>query len=115
MVLANTAHAQSIPFSCEGTDPNWEINIAGDNADFTYGRSFNFTIPQRNDAEHRDWPKAMTLVEEEQRYTAIVVIDQKACSNDFGDYPFSAYVLTQRASIPILLAGCCTIPETVSE
>jgi hypothetical protein len=114
-MFAAPLSAQTIPFDCEGSDPDWKIEIRGDTATFAYGRSFQFTIPQRNDAENREWPKAMTLVEDQQRYTAIIVVDKKACTTDFGDYPLSAYVLTQRASIPILLAGCCTLPETDSE
>jgi len=102
-------YANDANFSCQGTTPEWSIDIDGDAATFAYGRSFDFTIPQRNNAENREWPKAMTLVEDQQRYTAIVVLDQKACANDLGDYTHSAYVLTQRASAPILLSGCCSV------
>lgn len=109
-LLGTSATAETMPASCVGVDPDWSIEFDGDTAQFTYGRSFSFDIPQRNNAENRTWPKAMTLFEVQQRYTAIVIIDQTACSTPHGDYSHSAYVLTQRASTPILLQGCCTVP-----
>ncbi|WP_420863627.1 hypothetical protein [Algirhabdus cladophorae] len=108
-IFAVTATAQGASYLCQGTDPDWTIELGPDSAQFTYGRSFRFSIPQRNSAQNRDWPRAMTLLEDQQRYTAIVVMDQKACTTDLGDYAYSAYVLTQRASAPIMLAGCCDL------
>lgn len=104
-----SALAQIVAAQCEGFGPDWSIELSDQNAEFTYGRSFTFNIPQRNDAENRTWPKALTLVEEQQRYTAILIIDQASCKTKRGKYAYSAYVLTQRASTPILLAGCCDI------
>ncbi len=37
------AHAMDI--SCSGTDPDWDISITGETAQFNYGKSADMTVP----------------------------------------------------------------------
>ncbi len=100
----------AIPLSCQGTDPNWSLDLKDDIAAyFEYERGAGYEIPQSSIAEGRDWPRAFTLIAEYD--TAIALIDKQTCLQNGQSYQYSAYVLTQRGQTPILLKGCCEDPR----
>ncbi len=98
------AHAMDI--SCSGTDPDWDISVTGETAQFNYGKSADMTVPQRGSAENRDWPQVLTLLG--SRDTAIVILHQRACDTaHVTAWPVEATVLTQKTETPVVLSGCC--------
>jgi len=109
-VLVATAAQAQPPMTCEGGNPDWTLSVTADSAQFSFSEAKSFDIPQRTQANERDWPKALTLITEHE--TAIVILNEAQCSNEtVTDYPIEAFILTQRAQTPVILRGCCTVAE----
>ena len=103
-VIPQLSLAELGALECSGSNPEWQLTIAGDEAEFAFAdRASKLDIPQRSTAEGANWPVAMTIVG--PRDSAIVLLDQKAC--EAGD--IAAHVMTQRGQTPILLTGCCEV------
>lgn len=95
--------------SCHGADPAWTLTIFRDEAIFELTRQVKLEIPLVTRAEGRDWPRAWSLIGRQD--TVIAVIDRDICQLRGMDFPYSADILTQRASTAIVLTGCCAAPQ----
>ena len=105
-VVPYVTNAQTQTFSCQGSDPNWSLEISEEAATFAFlDRTSDLSIPQKSTAEGHDWPQAMTLIG--PRDSAIVILHNRTCNGETHE----AQVLTQRGEIPILLTGCCTVAD----
>ncbi|MEM7668111.1 MAG: hypothetical protein AAF317_03040 [Pseudomonadota bacterium] len=112
-MICSTAVADSggmQPLLCGGAEPFWNVTVDDARAAFSTPDepdAIGYDIPLATRAEGRDWPLALTLIG--SRETAILVIDRQTCSDTVSDraYPYSALLLTQRGTDPILLDGCC--------
>ncbi len=104
-VLANNSASAEDTYECMGTNPDWTLTLDSVQARFVFPTPTDMDVPLITQADNRDWPRAFTLIGE--RDTAIVVLDRAEC--DTSD--IRAHVMTQRAELPILLSGCCTVAE----
>lgn len=116
-LMAAPALAQDavLPLSCEGSAPDWQLQLDADRGSFTFGgATMVLPIPQRSHAEGRDFPRALTLAG--GRDTAIVILNARRCdTNEVTGWPFEANILTQRGAEPVILFGCCTPTESGSK
>lgn len=104
-LLAAPLQAQTAPrdLMCSGTD--WQLDISGEAAEFTYRRTSDLNLMLDTQAQDRDWPRALTFI---GRGDSAIVILEAADTCRYGDTgQISAQVLTQRGEEPILLTGCC--------
>ena len=98
------------PLACEGNDPDWQLSLNSDTAQFVFRDTIQMTIPQRTQPETAPFPKALTLLG--PRETAIVLLNKRLCDTDHVTaFPFEANILTQKGETPVILRGCCTIAE----
>jgi hypothetical protein len=104
-LLLAAAPAWADTYACAGTAPDWTLTLGDETAQFTFGRTLDYDIPQRSSAEGRDWPMAATLIAEFD--TAIVVLNPGSCETG----PIRAHILTQRGQSPIVLTGCCEVAK----
>lgn len=111
LLLAAPAVAQDRPAQllCGGVEPFWSLEIGAETALYTAPDSadIEYTIPLTTPAEGRVWPRALTLLAEQD--TAIAIIRPATCSDSMSDreYEWTVDVLTQRRSEAIVLTGCC--------
>ena len=103
VITATSALADG--YSCASTEPEWELTIDDVQARFIFPAPTKMDVPLITTVDGREWPIAYTLVGE--RDTAIVLLDKAMCDAS----QIRAHVLTQRAELPILLTGCCTVTE----
>lgn len=104
-LLAAPMQAQAVTddLMCSGTD--WQLEITGDAAEFTYRRTSDLNLMLDTPAQTGDWPRALTFI---GRGDSAIVILEAADACRYGDTgQISAQVLTQRGETPILLTGCC--------
>lgn len=105
--LPASAAETGLHYKCDGDQPDWTLTISGDDAQFSLSPDTAFRVPQRTNAEGREWPKALTLISE--RDTAIVILNESTCSSaTMTGLPIEAFVLTQKGETPVILRGCCT-------
>ncbi len=109
LLTALPAAAAAETWRCAGTDPGWRLRFDATQAEFSFPATTQMDVMQQNQAEGRDWPRALTLVGD--RDTAIVIVEPLACGSDGEQHPYRVLVLTQRGQTPILLAGCCEAPR----
>lgn len=110
LMFFGTVALSEPPLTCDGHDPDWSLTIAGPVAQMRSDRKTDFTIPQSSVAEGKtEWPRAYTLISDFD--TAIVLVNEARCTTDYGEWPITAHILTQRGQTPILLTGCCTVAE----
>ncbi|WP_342075827.1 hypothetical protein [Yoonia sp. SS1-5] len=87
---------------CQGTAPDWTLELTDTQARFDFRGLSEMDIPQRAQAQGRDWPWALTLIG--PRDSAIAIIDARQCNTT----NYAAHVLTQQGEVPIMLTGCCS-------
>lgn len=109
LLSAAPALARDLPLSCSGTAPDWRLDLLGPVAVFHFPTRSEMDVKLITPAEGRDWPVAKTLAG--PRDTAIVLLNERACSAADGTFPIEAQVLTQRGTTPLLLTGCCAVVE----
>lgn len=117
LIATGTANAQTSVETpdriCGGVEPFWGLEVRSNRATFTLPGfdAISYEIPLITPAEGRTDIAALTLLAE--RDTAIALIATRACSDTMSDiaYPETIELLTQRNEIPILLTGCCRVPE----
>ena len=98
--LATAALSETL--ICTGTDPNWQIDLGEDRAQFKYrDRDGDFKLPHTASALNDPETKAYTLIGD--TVTAILITYPATCNQD----DIAAQVLTQDRSQAILLTGCC--------
>ena len=93
----------SAELSCEGTNPEWHLDLNGETARFVFPAATDMDVMLETVAEGRDWPIAFTLIG--ARDTAILLVEQQHCGPQSA--PYRARIMTQRVQTPILLVGCC--------
>lgn len=103
--LGSAALADMPDMACGGEAPFWTLRASGAEASFGWPAQLHYDIPQMTRAEGRAWPLAATLIERDQRATAILLVDAALCESG-GQ---RAHVLTQRGTEPVLLTGCCAL------
>ena len=94
---------------CGGQTPFWSLEITGEAALFTAPDSADITYAIRlvTPAEGLPWPRALTLVAEQD--TAIAILRPETCGDSAVGHalPWRVDVLTQRRAEAIMLTGCC--------
>ena len=110
-LLANTAHAQSLgqPLACGGTNPDWTLTATETGARFDFQRVSELQQMLETQAEGADWPRALTFIGRGD--SAIVILEDRVCETEAASGPYTARILTQRGETPILLTGCCEMPQ----
>lgn len=94
-----TAQDDNITFTCQGTDPEWELSVSGDAATFDYRRTSDMTLMLTTLPDGQDWPRAYTFIGRGD--SAIAIIE--------GGENHPARILTQRGETPVLLTGICDL------
>ena len=107
LLFAPAAFAQTV--SCQGIAPDWSLEFDESQARFTLSSETRMTLRLTTNAEGQEWPRAFTLVGDND--TAIALIEQETCLA----LPYRGHVLTQRAQTPILFTGCCSVDESSNE
>lgn len=106
LMLAPIGQATAQGYYCAGALPGWTLTMDETAGTLTTNRDVTMQIMDEAVADGpRDWPRALTLVGD--RDTAIVLIENEACTVNHTDFPMQAQILTQRGTVPILLTGCC--------
>jgi len=107
-IAAAPVSAGELPaLSCRGD--NWSLALNWETATFEHDKVLEMTVPQYSVAEGHDWPVAVTLISDFD--TAIAIIDKRQCQANGVDAFYTAEVLTQRGTVPVLLTGCCMVLE----
>lgn len=90
-----------LPLSCEGTAPDWIMDITKDGTSFEYRQRIeaDLNIAWETQAEGVDWPRALTLIG--RGTSAIVILEAPSA----GTHPIR--ILTQQGETPLLLVGSC--------
>lgn len=103
LICAPMAHAQDIQsnFTCQGSNPEWELISDSDAATFDYLRTSDLTLALTTFPDGQDWPRAHTFI---GRGDSAIVIVEPAVENR---HPVR--ILTQRGETPLLLIGTCTL------
>ena len=91
------------PLQCNGDDPDWRLELAGDVARLQFLGWTEMQVPHTAQAEGRDWPRALTLIG--PRDSAIALVNRRICD----DESYEIQLLTQRGQTPVLLTGCCRV------
>jgi uncharacterized membrane protein len=114
-LFAMPLNAQPMPeeFQCGGTEPFWDMNITQDSATLQRmdSEATEFDILHKTVASGRFWPVLYAL--KNNGKTAQAMIRPQACSDGMSDiiYDFTVDVMTREHGGPVLLSGCCQIPE----
>ena len=104
LLAATSASAQDLTLMCSGEALDWSITLDGQNAEMNIGFLSDLEVMATTIAEGADWPRALTLLGNQD--TAILILDQIPEASD-EDATHTAQVLTQRGQTPILLTGTC--------
>ena len=100
---AEAAAQDELELTCAGE--NWSLELSDKDVSFSFLGDTKMEVMLDTPAEGREWPRAMTLIGD--RDSGVLILDQRMC----GEAPYSAEVLTQRGTTPVLLVGCCQVAE----